>query len=207
MAFTDEDLEELNEFLQTATKVVPYTDVVRGYAPPGSIAMRHDIDHSLSKAHAFAMWEHDRGYKSSYYVLTTAPYWTKYETHEEEFILLNSMIEMGHEVGFHNDCMNAPGVDGNPDKALGYLLQQRKYIHDHITPNYLMTGVADHGGAPHTNGELWEHYPPEAAGFEYEAYQLQKTANTYISDNQGTWRSPLVHAQTYMLVHPTWWPV
>ena len=89
----------------------------------------------------------------------------------------------------------------------GSARSHKKQIEDSLSTDYSLLGIADHGGSPHTNGDIWNHYTPEYFGFEYEAYQLQKTANTYISDNQGKWRSPLKHAQTYMLVHPTWWPV
>jgi len=202
MPFTQDDLLDLEKFLKTATEVVPYINVSRGEAKPGSIAMRHDIDHSIEQAYNFALWEHQRGFKSTYFVLTTAPY---YEDKVTLFDHLNSMIALGHEIGFHNDAMCH--VDGDPLRASDYIIDERKTIQDGLKHHYSLLGVADHGGAPHDNTEIWEHYPPESFGFEYEAYQLQHSTNTYISDNQGRWRNPLEHAQTFMLVHPTWWPV
>lgn len=204
MAFTSYDLEELDVFLAGATDVVPYITVARRNSPPGSIALRHDIDHSLEKAHRFAQWEALRGYRSSYYVLTTADYW---KADANDFALLDDMIEMGHEIGFHNDAMNAPGVEGDVVKASEYIKEQLYIIEKGLKKHYSLLGVADHGGSPYKNPDLWDWYDPESIGFEYEAYQLQKTSNTYISDNQGKWRSSLKHAQTFMLIHPTWWPV
>lgn len=204
MSFTPYDLDELDAFLSKATEVVPYISVSRGNALPGSIAMRHDIDHSLEKAHRFALWEESRGYRSSYYVLTTASYWSG---SKENFKLLDEMVDMGHEIGFHNDAMNAPNIDGEVTAAHNYILKQLEVFEEGLTRHYSLLGVADHGGSPYKNGDLWDWYDPQTFGFEYEAYQLQKSTNTYISDNQGKWRSPLKFAQTFMLVHPTWWPV
>ena len=202
MSFTEHDLSDLRDFLLTAPAVVPYIDVQRGVSPPGAIAMRHDIDHDITKALSFARWEEDNGFRSSYFVLTTAPY---YEDKTILFECLNEMVKLGHEIGFHNDALCY--MDGDVVAAAEYIFTERKAIQDGLDVHYSLLGIADHGGAPHANGDIWEHYTPESLGFEYEAYQLQKTANTYISDNQGRWRSPLKHAQTYMLCHPTWWPV
>lgn len=202
--FTPYDLEELDVFLSSATDVVPYITVARDNAPPGSIALRHDIDHSLEKAHRFAQWESLRGYRSSYFILTTADYWNG---DANDFAMLDDIIDMGHEVGFHNDAMNAPGVDGDVSKAAKYINEQIDILESGLSKHYSILGCADHGGSPHKNPDLWGFYDPAVFAFEYEAYQLQKSTNTYISDNQGRWRSPLEHAQTFMLVHPTWWPV
>ena len=202
MAFNTADLDELRDFLFTAPAVVPYIDVQRGVAPTGAIAMRHDIDHSITKALDFARWEEDNGFRSSYFVLTTAPY---YADKTILFECINEMVMLGHEIGFHNDALCH--MDGDVVAAAEYIITERKAIQEGLNVHYSLLGIADHGGAPHSNGEIWDHYTPEALGFEYEAYQLQKTANTYISDNQGRWRAPLKHAQTFMLVHPCHWPV
>jgi hypothetical protein len=200
MAFTAFDLEDLDNFLSDSDTCT-YIDVARGDVGIGEIALRHDVDHSIEKAHRFAEWESTRNYRSTYFILTTAPYYDD----PNLSTYLNEMIEMGHEIGFHNDALCA--VDGDVVAAAEYILHHKKKIEQSLSKHYSLLGVADHGGSPHTNGDIWNHYTPEYFGFEYEAYQLQKTANTYISDNQGKWRSPLKYAQTFMLIHPTWWPV
>jgi hypothetical protein len=204
MSFTKDDLEDLDAFLMRATQIVPYIDVARGVAPAGSIALRHDVDHSIEKALLFAEWEAKRGYCSTYYVLHSADYYQ--HDRANTYACCKQIILMGHELGFHNDALCAVG--GDVVEAAGLIIEERQRLQEAMLPtHYSVLGIADHGGSPFTNGDIWNTYTPESLGFEYEAYQLQKTANTYISDNQGTWRSPLKHAQTFMLVHPTWWPV
>ena len=200
MSFTQTDLEDLEDFL-TQPGTSRYINVARGNSRPGEVALRHDVDHSIEKAHRFAKWEYDRGFVSTYFILTTADYYLDPNLGN----YLSDMVEWGHEIGFHNDALCY--MDGDVVAAAAYISQEKSAIEELIEHHYSLLGIADHGGSPHTNGDIWNHYTPEYFGFEYEAYQLQKTANTYISDNQGKWRSPLKHAQTYMLVHPTWWPV
>jgi hypothetical protein len=201
MAFNDQDLIDLKDFLNESAGTVPYIAVSRDQAFPGEIAIRHDVDHSIEKAHRFAHWEYERNFMSTYFILTTAPYY------DDPALAgyLDDMISWGHEIGFHNDALCA--MDGDIVAAAGYIEMHKYKIEQSLSKHYSLLGIADHGGHPFPNGDIWNHYTPQDLGFEYEAYQLQKTANTYISDNQGTWRSPLKHAQTYMLVHPTWWPV
>ena len=201
MAFTHDDLIDLKDFLMGFNRTVPYIAVARDAAYPGDIALRHDVDHSIVKAHKFAEWEYANGFRSTYFILTTADYYNDPALPN----YLNDMISWGHEIGFHNDALCA--MDGDVVAAADYIHHHKKKIEDSLSTHYSLLGIADHGGSPHTNGDIWNHYTPEFFGFEYEAYQLQRSANTFISDNQGKWRSPLKHAQTYMLIHPTWWPV
>jgi hypothetical protein len=83
VSFTEDDLDNLDAFLKTATAVVPYIDVQRNNAPPGSIAMRHDVDHDINKALRFAEWEAERGYRATYFILHTAQYWSDDPNTEE----------------------------------------------------------------------------------------------------------------------------
>lgn len=200
--FTESDLIEFEDFLNYTSAVVPYIDVARGLAPPGSIAMRHDVDHDIVKARRFAEWEELRGFRSSYYILTTAGY---YNDKEVLFNCLDAMIDMGHEIGFHNDALSA--MDGDVIAAADHIRVERKVIEDGLYRHYSLLGVADHGNRSHVNSDIWKHFTPEALGFEYEAYKLQRSSKTYISDNRGEWSSPLSVVQTYVLTHPIWWPI
>jgi pyruvate dehydrogenase complex dehydrogenase (E1) component len=101
--------------------------------------------------------------------------------------------------------MNA--VDGDVVAAASVLLAAKAELRNWIEEHYSILGIADHGGSPHSNGDIWEHYTVESLGFEYEAYQLQRSTTTLLTDNRGQWQRPPKHAQTFMLIHPIWWPV
>jgi hypothetical protein len=61
------------------------------------IALRHDLDHDLDLALEMAFWEHDRGFRASYYLLHTAPYWDDPRLAEKVL----QLQDFGHEVGLH----------------------------------------------------------------------------------------------------------
>ena len=90
--------------------VVPLRDFARGL---GDLALRHDVDDRLDSALALARLEHERGLRTTYFVLHSAPYYSRPN-------LLDSLRELellGHEVGWHNDLVTLAlvhGVDPGP---------------------------------------------------------------------------------------------
>lgn len=204
--FGREELYKLEEFLNSRS-VIPLIDAARSGVRDDTIAVRHDVDHSISWAYKFAKWEFSRGYRSSYYVLHTAWY---YETDLPKTMSYAREIQyMGHEVGFHNDSVGLTKKQlGSQYKASVAARCMINELDRWREKGFPMLGCADHGSG---HGELvnqfWKEYVPQDFGFVYEAYQLMR-GNNYISDNQGIWRAPLQHVegkQTHMLVHPCHW--
>lgn len=102
--FQPADLAELDElFLDRADAVVAMQEVHAGNRAPTVIGMRHDCDagHSLATAVKMAEWEAERGYRSSYYVLHTSPYWGTPGFRES----LERVAVLGHEIGIHNNAL------------------------------------------------------------------------------------------------------
>lgn len=102
--FRADDLGELDErFLARAAKVVAMEDVVAGERAPNVIGLRHDCDagHSLATAVKIAGWEAERGYRSTYYMLHTSPYWN-YTWFPQA---LDEIAGHGHEIGIHTDAL------------------------------------------------------------------------------------------------------
>jgi hypothetical protein len=89
----------LNEFRQTfnSKKVV--------------IGLRHDIDNDLNTAFEFSKIESDLGFRSTYFVLHTAPYYLANQNnmaaHSDKIIpILKKMQNERHfEIGWHNDLV------------------------------------------------------------------------------------------------------
>ena len=50
-------------------------EIAHGKTHPDVIGLRHDVDNEIDSSVAFAQWEADRGYRSTYYILHSAPYW------------------------------------------------------------------------------------------------------------------------------------
>lgn len=137
--FMADDLEEMDElFFSRATAVVAMQEVYAGNRSPTAIGLRHDCDagHSLATAVKMAKWEADRGYRATYYVLHTSPYWSAPGFRES----LDRIACLGHEIGLHVDCLAEALVTGaDPDSILeDALATLRGY-------GFSVRGVAGHG--------------------------------------------------------------
>jgi hypothetical protein len=94
----------LNEFRKTinAKKIV--------------IGLRHDVDNDLDLAYQFSEIETNLGFRSTYFILHTAPYYLEnpanMEVHSERIIpVLKSMQNERHmEIGWHNDLVTLQAV-------------------------------------------------------------------------------------------------
>jgi len=139
--FTEQDLEELDElFLSRAARVVAIEDVYDGDRAPNVIGLRHDCDSdaSLRTATRMARWEAERGYRSTYYLLHTSPYWIGpyFERHVAE------IAECGHEIGIHvNALAHSLRTGQHPDLILHMAIDRLRSL------GYPVRGAAGHGDA------------------------------------------------------------
>ncbi len=226
--FQQDDLDELSMFLDRANAVVPMGEIAAGLNDRLTIGMRHDVDNAITPAAAMAQWEAERGYRSTYFILHTAPYWQ----HKE---MLRASLECiagyGHEIGFHiNAITQAIHTGRDPARiTMEALAELRSY-------GYPVTGVVAHGDqACYThrfiNDELFlesrrpEYGEPDreiagirlqpisrsTLGLEYDPNWLPR--GDYLSDSGGEWSKPWNgvagawpdSAPLHMLVHPDWW--
>jgi hypothetical protein len=80
------------------------------------IGLRHDVDNDLNKALEFSRTESDLGFRSTYYILHTAPYYlvntNNMAIHSANiFPTLNTMQNIRHfEIGWHNDLVTLQAV-------------------------------------------------------------------------------------------------
>jgi len=137
--FRADDLEELDRnLLSKAARVVAMEDVHDGERAPNVIALRHDCDagHSLQTAVKMARWEHDRGYRSTYYLLHSSPYWTAREFPD----LVERISLFGHEIGIHaNGIAEAFRTGEHPDAILERALDRLRGL------GHKVRGTAGHG--------------------------------------------------------------
>lgn len=137
--FFDDDLGELDDrLLSKAARVVAMEDMVAGDRAPNVIALRHDCDNrqSLRTAVKMARWEHERGYRSTYYILHTSPYWDAPDFEE----LLERIAGFGHEIGIHSNALAQSLRTGeDPDLILERAIERLRGL------GYQVRGVAGHG--------------------------------------------------------------
>lgn len=233
--FQPADLAELDErLLERALSVCTMRAVHHGVRFRDIIGLRHDVDNVIEPAVEFARWEAERGYRSTYFVLHTAPYW------QDKTLLrksLESIAEDGHEVGIHNNAVAASLLTGrDPIEILQEAIDElREYGFD-------IAGTVAHGDSlcydrdgklRFVNDEIFRECPRPQVGaigrpvgpftlgratlaefeFEYEANWIGR--GSYLSDSGGQWSRPFdtiteefpsATGQLHMLVHPDWWP-
>jgi hypothetical protein len=124
----------LNEFRQTinSKKIV--------------IGLRHDIDVDLNVAYQFSEIESKLGFRSTYFVLHTAPYYlaspNNMAVHTEKIIpILKTMQDVRHfEIGWHNDLVTLQVVYNiNP---VTFLHSELKWLRSN---GINIVGTASHG--------------------------------------------------------------
>jgi hypothetical protein len=231
--FQPEDLDALDELLSRATAVVPMIDVANGYTDDHMIAMRHDVDNVIEPAVKFAEWEAERGYRSTYYILHSSPYW---QDKPKLVHAVAKIASLGHEIGLHNDGI-AEAVATGQDPV--FTLRTAKNILEAIV-GHQVVGTVAHGNPlcygpdgqlRFVNDEIFEEcargtlgeagrevagvhlrpVPLATLGFTYDANWLSR--GDYISDSGGRWSQPFDEVagmwpgpgQLHMLVHPDWW--
>ncbi len=226
--FQRDDLDELDAFLSSASRVRAMEDIAFSNYSANVIGMRHDVDNALAPAVAMAQWEAERGYRSTYFILHTAPYWQDKDTLQAG---LEVIADCGHEIGFHVNAI-AEAIRTGMDPlviATSAIAELRSYGHE-------IHGVVPHGDPlchvhNFVNDELFKESPrPKCGepdryvagvklqpihrrtlGFDYDPNWLPRL--TGVSDSGGQWSQPFDElaagfpyaGQIHMLIHPEWW--
>ena len=232
--FQPQDLADLDEqLLAQAVAVVSMREVFLGQNWHRVIGMRHDIDNVIEPALAMAEWEAERGYRSTYYVLHTAPYWN-----DERLVrgILERMADLGHEIGLHNNALAAAVVTGRDPRAILFEALERlrgwdldirstvahgdplcygddkqvRFVNDEVFVECArpVFGAADRAVA----GVTIRPARLSAFGLDFDASWLSRGA--YLSDSGGRWSRPGFDkvaegfpypGQLHVLVHCDWW--
>ena len=199
----------------------------------GVIGLRHDVDDnplSFETALAFAEWEFERGYSSTYFLLHGAHYWPEALEDVPRF------VDLGHEVGIHVNALAIALVDDDdPHRILFDALEElratgvpvrgcvahgdalchaSRFVNDEM---FLESRRADYGAPDRflRNGDVVLAIEPVSRslyGIEYDANWLSR--DDYLSDSGGDWSQPFddvatrfaageIHLQ--VLAHPDWW--
>jgi hypothetical protein len=222
--FQPDDLRHLDDFLLRA-RVVAMEDIYDGDGRPDTIGMRHDCDNVIEPAVEFARWEAARGYRSTYYVLHTAPYWRDKTLLRES---LDAIAECGHEIGIHNDAITEKLETGKPAAWILHEAVKELRGYGHTIRSTVAHGNARCHTDNYVNDELWREcrrrdygrverlgVTPASLkdlGLDFDANWLPR--GDYLSDSGGHWSKSYEHVadewgehgQLHMLVHPDWWP-
>ncbi len=227
--FDQDDLAQLDAFLRGASRVVTMNQARATPGDPRLIGMRHDVDNSLAPSVAMAEWEAERGYRSTYFILHTAPYWQQKDTLAAALEIIH---DCGHEIGFHvNAISEAIRTGGNPiqiaAEALGELREygypvngvcahgdDACYVHEFVNDEIFTESPRPRYGDPiRTVGGIRLHpVSRKAFALDYDPNWLPRGQT--LSDSGGRW-APQQFAETtvawpdegqlHILIHPDWW--
>ncbi|HLN21163.1 MAG TPA: T9SS type A sorting domain-containing protein [Bacteroidales bacterium] len=110
------------------------------------IGLRHDVDNSLEHAFNFSETEYNLGFRSTYFILHTAPYYLQnagnmaYHTESILPILMKMQDERHFEIGWHNDLVTLQVV---------YNIDPVSFLHSELAwlrnNGLRLTGTASHG--------------------------------------------------------------
>lgn len=217
--FTADDLSELDaRLLSEAAACVAMQEIHDGNHDVAVVGLRHDVDagHALATAVRMAEWEADRGYRSTYFLLHTAPYWGGAAFAES----VERIVQCGHEIGIHTNALaEALRTGGDPDVILQAAINELRSL------GVRVRGVAAHGDplciqnrtsgeSTFTNYEQFVECPrPQVGasdrmivrgamrlklaprpladfGLEYEALWLGLPDPFRVSDSGGSWSQP-----------------
>ena len=231
--FRPDDLVALDGLLEQATAVVTMAEIHAGASDPRILGLRHDVDNVIEPAVRFAEWECERGYRSTYFILHTAPYWQDKPLLERSLELI---ADYGHEIGIHNAALSEAVDTGQDPRALLMAAVDELRSYGHQVSGTVAHGAAEcydeNGQVRVVNDELFTECarprmgsprrtvgaltlrPVSLAdfGLDYDANWLERGA--YLSDSSGRWSPPgfeLVSAlfpfpgQLHVLTHPCWW--
>jgi hypothetical protein len=226
--FQPSDLADLDVLLDKGWMVAAMEDIHDGLDHPQVIGMRHDVDNSIAPAVQLAEWEAERGYRSTYFILHTAPYWDDKETMKAA---LEAIAECGHEIGFHINAITAAIATGEDpaeitDEAIeelrGYGYPVRGvvahgdpacYVHNYVNDELFLESPRPSYGPPNRQVGGIDLHPVSRAdfGFDYDPNWLHR--GCYLSDSGGHWSQPFdqldagfpFEGQLHILQHPDWW--
>lgn len=234
--FQADDLAELDEqLLARASAVVAMEDIDAAVIPREStvIGLRHDVDNDIRPAVAVAEWEAERGYRASFFILHTAPYWQDKELLQRS---LERIAELGHEIGIHANAIAAALLTGRDPveilaeaiaelRGYGYpvkgvvahgdqLCYDAGFVNDEIFLDSIRPAYGDPNRELHYNGVTIQLQPVLRSTFELEYDPNWLSRALYLSDSGGRWSEPFDETaaafphpkgQLHMLWHPDWW--
>lgn len=147
-----------------------------------NITFRHDVDRRPKKSLKMAEIENEYGIKATYYF--------RMKPESYDVSIINQIIDLGHEVGYHYECL----CDSNGDYEKGLLDFEKNLTK--LRELYPVTKIAMHGRptSPHDSRDLWRKYDYRKYGIQYEPYfDTDYNKVLYITDAGRSWNNDSIN--------------
>lgn len=200
--FTEEGYRDL---LKLAKANYRFSDFSTG-GDDKHLIWRHDLDHSIERAHRIARIEHEHGVTATYMIVISLPYYNVFDVGVRR--MAKDIAAMGHSIGLHFNASaygdkqwSLPDLEAAMAKERTLLGQLLEVPVDSVSFHDPMSG------------NLSEFEQTTLAGM-VNAYSAElKAAYRYCSDSNGYWRHAPIssiltaaeHDRLQVLTHPEWW--
>jgi hypothetical protein len=177
-----------------------------------SILLRHDIDNFVKRSVEFARIEASLGCRATYFVRIHGDYNI---FHVNDFLRLETIKKLGHEIGLHSDIVEFAQLTGQLDK-LDELLK-REIVFLEAALGVKVSGVAAHRDFNQAPNSLpyFGALDLSESGLIYNAYDAifvrdRKYVSEKVDRGIGWWEKCFCqffgeHEQLTVLTHPRWW--
>lgn len=158
------------------------------------VILRHDVDLKAENSLAVAKIEHDLGIVASYYFRVVE------QSNKPEII--RSIVELGHEVGYHYEDMTL--CDGDVEKAIKHFKEQLTYFHQF----YPVKTICMHGSprSKYDSCDLWKRYDYRDYGLIGEPYfDVDFSKVFYLTDTGRRWDGFNVSVRDKIPVYQDQW--
>lgn len=200
--FTETGYRELLSIGKASYKFVHFTDSCE----EKHLIWRHDLDHSIERAHRTAQIENEMGVEATYMFVVSLPYYNVFDS--EVRAVARDIAAMGHRIGLHFNASAYEQVDWSLSRLENAMSEERNLLSKQFeTP---VDSVSFHDP---TRGNLTEFDNSTLAGM-VNAYSKEIRENYgYCSDSNGYWRHKPIsdvlkeasHNKLQVLTHPEWW--
>ena len=140
------------------------------------VILRHDVDLKAENSLATAKIEHELGINASYYFRVIS------QSNKPEII--NAVVEMGHEIGYHYEDMAI--CDGDAEKAIMHFKEQLNYFRQF----YPVKTICMHGSprSSFDSRDLWKYFDYHDFGVVGEPYfDVNYSKVFYMTDTGRRW--------------------
>lgn len=200
--FTETGYRELLSFGKEAYRFAHFTE----RCEEKHLIWRHDLDHSIERAHRTAQIEKEMGVEATYMFVVSLPYYNIFDS--EVRAVARDIAAMGHRIGLHFNASAYEQVDWTLARLENAMSEERNLLSKQFeTP---VDCVSFHDP---TRGNLTDFDNSTLAGM-VNAYSKEiRETYGYCSDSNGYWRHEPIsdvlkqasHEKLQVLTHPEWW--
>jgi hypothetical protein len=189
---------EVLDYAKKSHVIGPIKDFYKLLEHEKFIALRHDVDVSVTQALELATLESQHNVSSTYFILLHSPYYNALSN--DSIDKIKQMLQLGHEIGLHYDSTFIE----SDDKILDMVTKEARILGNLIKHD--ITSIAPHNVSITDMKINYEH-------LNFIDPTDPKILNSvkYISDSVQNWRNNCMchhidnESKLIILTHPIWW--